>query len=62
MVFCAGFTSLLLWVSGNRRDKISTEKDMEIGQDASLSTADASYEDASEDRIKPETDELQNSI
>jgi hypothetical protein len=59
VVFCAGFTSLILWVSGNHRDKISTKQDIES---ASPSIGDASYENASQDQIKPKKDELQTSI
>ncbi|OBT81099.1 hypothetical protein VE02_10266 [Pseudogymnoascus sp. 03VT05] len=49
-------------VRGNHRDKISTEQDIESGQKASPSIRDASYENASQDQIKPKEDELQTSI
>lgn len=53
---------MILWVRGNHRDKISTEQDIESGQKASPSIGDASYENASQDQIKPKKDELQTSI
>lgn len=62
MVFFAGFTSMTLWVRGNHRYKTSIEQDIESGQNASPSIGDASYENASQDQIKPKKDELQTSI
>ncbi|EGX93690.1 Protein kinase-like domain [Cordyceps militaris CM01] len=62
VVFCAGFASLILWVSGNHRDEISTEQDIESDQNSFLSIGDASQENASQDQIKPRKDELQTSL